>query len=243
MIKAVIFDLDGTLYDEIQFVLSGFREVSKHLCSRYNLNYAEVYNVLVSDFEHGLRRKNFDILLEKMRLKGNVKELVKIYRAHIPDISLYEDAKEILPKLKGKYKLGIITEGYKKTQENKISVLGIKEYFDVIIIAYADGKAYGKLSTKPFKMALNRIAVKPEECIYVGNDPAKDFLGANKLGIHTVRVKREASAYEPTCLDDKCRVEYTIPNLSTLEVIINHINMKCDNLTSIDVKKGDVVHV
>jgi putative hydrolase of the HAD superfamily len=221
MIKAVLFDLDGTLYDEKQFVLSGFREVSKHICSKYNLNYDEVYKILVSDFEHGLRRKNFDFLLEKIKLNENVKKLVKIYRTHTPNISLYEDAKEILPKLKKKYKLGIITEGYKKIQENKISILGIKEYFDLITITCA----HGKLNTKLFKKTLDHITVKPKECLYVGDNPARDFLAPKKLGIHTVRVKREANASEATDLNDICRADYTISNLSTLEVIINHINI------------------
>jgi putative hydrolase of the HAD superfamily len=228
MIKSVVFDLDETLYEEKEFVMSGFKAVSKYLSSKYGLNPAEIFETLMSDFERGIRKKNFDALLEKIGLKENVKKLVNIYRTHTPDISLYKDAKEILPELKCKYNLGLVTDGKKKTQENKISALSITEYFDVIIITYAYGRDYWKPSSKPFKIALEKLGSVPEEAIYVGDNPVKDFFGAKKLGIHTVRVKRGRGEYDHINVDDNYEADYTIPNLLTLKVIIDQINSERD---------------
>ena len=47
MIKIIIFDLDDTLYPEIEFVMSGFRAVSRYISKKYNIHYmiAEVYDI------------------------------------------------------------------------------------------------------------------------------------------------------------------------------------------------------
>ena len=224
MIKVVIFDLDGTLYDEKEFVMSGFKVVSKYLSSSYDLSSDEIFRILKNDFELGLRRKNFDILLKKINLEEDVKKLVKIYREHTPSISLHEDAKEVLMKLRGKYKLGLITDGLKKTQENKISALGIKKYFDVITITDVYGRNHWKPSSKPFKIALDKLKVKARESIYVGDNPWKDFLGPKKLGIHTVRIKRGSGEYDHINVDDEHKANYIISNLTMLEKIMCRIN-------------------
>jgi putative hydrolase of the HAD superfamily len=219
MIKVVIFDLDGTLYDEKEFGMSGFKVVSKYLSSSYDLSSDEIFRILKKDFELGLRRKNFDILLKKINLEEGVKKLVKIYREHTPSVSLHEDAKEVLMKLRGKYKLGLITDGLKKTQENKISVLGIKKYFDVIIITDVYGRDHWKPSSKLFRIALDKV--KARVCIYVGDNPWKDFLGSKELGIHTVRVKRGSGEYDHINVDDEHEANYTISNLAMLKKIID----------------------
>lgn len=223
VIKSVIFDLDGTLYEEKEFVISGFKAVSKYLSSKHGLNPAEILEVLISDFKNGLRKRNFDVLLEKKELKENVKKLINVYRTHKPYISLYRDAKKVLPEL-SRHKLGLITDGRKKTQENKISALGIAEYFNVIIITYAYGRDCWKPSSKSFKIALDTLGTLPEESIYVGDNPLKDFLGAKKLGIHTVRVKRRSGEYDHIKVNDEYDADYTIHNLLTLKTIIDQIN-------------------
>jgi len=224
MIKAVVFDLDGTLYDEKEFVMSGFESVSKNISSKHNLDRSKIFRILKSDFESGLRRKNFDVLLEKINLNEDVKRLVNIYRKHAPNISLYEDAKEILTELKDKYKLGLITDGWEKTQENKISALGITKYFDVITLTDVYGRGNWKPSSKPFKVTLDKLGVEPKESIYVGDNPMKDFFGAKKLGIHNVRVKRGGGEYDYINMDDKYEASYIIPNLLILKKIIDKIN-------------------
>ena len=224
MTKVVIFDLDGTLYDEKEFVMNGFKVISKYLSSKYDLCSDEIFRILKNDFVLGLRGKNFGALLKKTNLEEDVRKLVRIYREHTPSIYIHEDAKVILTKLRGKYKLGLITDWLKKTQENKISALGMKKHFDVVIITDVYGRDYWKPSSKPFKVALDKLKVEAKECTYVGDKPLKDFFAPKKLGFHTVRVKRGSGEYDHIDVDDEHEANYVISSLVTLRKIINRIN-------------------
>lgn len=232
MIKAVLFDLDDTLYEEKQFVMSGFKAISQYLSKEYNFNQEEIFKILKSDFENGLRKKNFDILLEKLNLKEEgVDALVKIYREHLPTLSLYPDAEVILRNFKNKFKLGLITDGYPIVQKNKISALNIKYYFNIVILNDISGNR-SKAHTLPFEDAVRKLNVKPGDAIYVGDNPLKDFISAKKIGMHTVRIKRETGEYNKIIVDKSLDADYTISNLSQLLQIIE----KCKKLNHL---KGD----
>lgn len=225
MIKTVIFDLDGVLYDEKDFVTSGFKAVAKYLASKHGWSPSEVFEVLKKDFEQGLRGKNFDVLLSKMRLKNEkVSKLVEIYRRHRPHISLHPDVKTILTKLKGAYKLAIITDGSKETQEKKISALGLKRYLDAITIN--ETKSSWKPNMKSFKATLEKLQVKPSEAVYIGDNPSKDFIGCRKIGVHTVRIRRGKGEYDDLLLDKQHEADYTISSLLGLEEVLNQLNKK-----------------
>ena len=78
-LKAIVFDLDDTLYPEMEFVMSGFRAVAKYLAKKYKLSSSKIFNILKSDFKKGIREKNFNFLLEKLNLsKKELKSLIKI---------------------------------------------------------------------------------------------------------------------------------------------------------------------
>ena len=219
MIKAILFDLDDTLYPEKQFVMSGFQVVSQYLSQKYNFESDDIFNILKDDFEKGLRRRNFDVLLQKLGLNNeNVEHLVRMYRMHFPKISLYPDAKSVLELVKGKFKLGLITDGYFITQKNKILSLRIEKYFDTIIINDVFEKI-SKLDIQPFLKTLSQLRIEPKNALYVGDNPLKDFVSPKKIGIHTVRIKRETGEYgriENGSLD----ADHTISDLRQLLQVI-----------------------
>ena len=137
MIKGVIFDLDDTLISEKEYIKSGFKVVCNVISEKYNLNFDKVYQKIFELFDEDSDYV-FNRLLDCFNIeydKDYILELLKIYRGHSPDISLYSDAEEILNYLVGEnYKLGIITDGYKITQNRKLESLDIDNYFDCIII-------------------------------------------------------------------------------------------------------------
>lgn len=227
MRKALLFDLDDTLYEEKQFVISGFRMTSQYLSEKYKVEYDKIFKILRKDFEKGLRGKNFNILLRKLNLENeSVKNLIQIYREHTPSISLYPDAEIILKELKSnKFKLGLITDGYINTQRNKLFILGIVDYFDVILINNVE-KNLSKKDKICFEKAVSKLEVKPEKAIYVGDNPLKDFVSPRKLGIVTVRVKRRKGEYSSLLADEAHKANYTISNLLQLPEIIEKINSK-----------------
>jgi|Deesub1362A_J573_1020465.scaffolds.fasta_scaffold00432_25 putative hydrolase of the HAD superfamily len=222
-IKAILFDLDDTLYEEKQFVMSGFKVVSQYLSRKYALDQDKIFKILKDSFRNGLRRKNFNVLLKELNLESeNVETLVKMYREHLSTIALYPDARIVLEHLRNLnlFKLGLITDGYPITQKNKINSLRIQRHFDSIIINDL-GKNISKLRLEPFKKMLFLLKVKPVNAIYVGDNPLKDFINPKKLGIYTVRVKRAGGEYSKINVKKNLDADSTITSLLELFKILN----------------------
>lgn len=190
MIKLIIFDLDDTLYNEKEYVVSGFRSVSKKIESKYGLNFFEVYSALLESFFVDGRGKNFDKIVDKFGLSPKiVPDLVKTYRGHEPEIHIKDEDKLFLKKLSQKYKLCLITDGWEDVQKNKVSVLKLDSIFDLVLYSQRDGIKYAKPHNKFFVKALNYFKVKKEEAVMIGDDYDKDIVGANGLGIKTFQVE------------------------------------------------------
>lgn len=201
-IKAVLFDLDDTLYEEITFVRSGFRAVTSHLCERFQLNRDELFLTMMEILSKENRGKVFDKVLEHYGLYHPrlVEELVCIYRSHQPNIHLYLDAKPTFQMLKSSgIKLGIITDGLHAVQRNKVTALGLQELMDIIIYTDEQGRDYWKPHPATFQRAIKVLAINPSEAVYIGNDPAKDFAGPNATGMVSVHLHRSGNVAEFSC--------------------------------------------
>jgi putative hydrolase of the HAD superfamily len=189
--KAILFDLDDTLYPEIEFVKSGFAAVSSYLAKRYGLNEHELLEKMLSILEQNGRGKVFDMLLADVGYYSaeNVKLLVYLYRSHLPTIHPYPDTILVLKELKKvNLRLGILTDGMASVQRNKIRALGINDLFNAIMCTDELGKECWKPSAVPFKIILELLQVLPQDAIYVGNDIGKDFFAPNELGMTTIRI-------------------------------------------------------
>ncbi|MEW9093550.1 MAG: HAD-IA family hydrolase [Clostridiaceae bacterium] len=216
MIKAVIFDLDDTLYNERDFVYGGFREVARYLSLKYNLKEEEIFKIMIEILNELGRGKIFNTICDKYNLKEDISELVKIYRETIPKLFLYEDGEYILNKLKGKYKLGIITDGKASVQWNKIKALNLEKYVDKIIVTDDYGKEFCKPNEFVFKEMTKHFNLKGEECVYIGDNPNKDFIGARKVGFKTIRVIRDMGDHMKTFLSKEYEADIEIKNLKDL---------------------------
>jgi putative hydrolase of the HAD superfamily len=121
MITCVVFDLDDTLYDEMDFVKSGYLEIANLLNATFGVDKTLTYNRLIDLFE--LDRKR---VLNRLCIELNIEisdALIELYRYHQPTISLKSDVIEILNELKISFKLGILTDGDSVTQWNKFRAL------------------------------------------------------------------------------------------------------------------------
>src|SRR5687768_13557657 len=107
MLKAIIFDMDDTLYPESAYVLSGFRAVADWAAERYQWNVTESYQILANLFHEGVRGDTFNRWLT---MQGHpmpevgVEECVQVYREHQPTLTPYEGVPELLCSLKTYYK-------------------------------------------------------------------------------------------------------------------------------------------
>ncbi len=228
-LRAVLFDLDDTLYPEIEFVMSGFRSVARHLSSRYQLDEKVLLTRMSETLEKKGRGKIFDILLKDLDMYAyeKVRLLVYLYRSHSPTIHLYGDTLPTINRLREKgLLLGIITDGLASVQRSKVEALGLRDLFDVVIYTDEVGREYWKPSVVPYQVALDLLEVESSEAVYVGNDLAKDFTGANRLGMLTIHVNRStqqacvrAGGVEPSAPD------FTV---NKLKEILRIVEEKCD---------------
>ena len=189
--KAVLFDLDQTLYPEADFVRGGFRAVAEHLASRCGGAACALEEEMESILKRQGRGRVFDQLLAHHGWTGQVvpETLLHLYRTHVPTLRMHSDAAALLEELRRP--LGLVTDGHPTAQHNKISALGLTSRFAAIVCTADIGAHAAKPVATGFRVCLERLGVAAAEAVYVGDDPAKDFAAPRALGMRTVRVVRQ----------------------------------------------------
>ena len=175
-LKTVAFDLDDTLYKEKDFLISGMN---------YCINeFAPSLDVSKLQLE-----ENWVQIIAK-ESGANIEEILETYRTHIPDITLSNGALQLLKSLMSKkVRLILITDGRSTTQNNKIDALGIRGFFKQIIISEEIG------SNKPD--IANFQIDSSNECVYIADNPKKDFITPNALGWLTIQVNDNGRNIHP----------------------------------------------
>jgi putative hydrolase of the HAD superfamily len=218
--RAVVFDLDDTLYPERSFVLSGFKAVARWAETYLAIPAQEGYATLVALFEAGVREKTFELWLGERATPDQIQRLVQVYREHQPDIQPFPEIEPILKRLKGHYRLGLVSDGYLSVQMNKLAALKLEPYFDAVVFSDQWGRAAWKPSTKPFEAVIHNLRVAASESIYIGDNPLKDFYGARQLGLATICYQRPGGEYANAAPPSKAHAAtWTIHSLDEL----NHI--------------------
>ena len=136
MVKAILFDLDDTLYDEKTYVVSGLWAVAEELEVELQTPQDQLAEEMLAILEDDGRGRVFDVLLKRYGAysKKRVKELVGVYRAHQPDITLFPDVSRVLGELRERnYLLGLVTNGLCVMQKRKVGALRIKPYMDAVV--------------------------------------------------------------------------------------------------------------
>jgi len=185
----IVFDLDDTLYLERDYAFSGFRAVDRYLEARGTKG---LYSYATALFLDGVRGTIFDGALKALRVEiaeELIQELVRVYREHVPTIQLAPDAIACLSALKDRHELALITDGPSASQWRKIEALGLGRFISKIIVTDDLGSDYWKPSRKPFEMAQGRR--DPRDCVYVGDNPGKDFVAPRALGWRSIRICRK----------------------------------------------------
>jgi FMN phosphatase YigB (HAD superfamily) len=99
-----------------------------------------------------------------------------------------EDTLEVLETLrKNRYKLAMIANAGSIGARNVIASCRLEDYFDAIVISGELG--IEKPAREIFEAALDKLRVKAENTIMVGNRIDADIVGANRIGMRSVRFK------------------------------------------------------
>lgn len=174
--KALVLDLDDTLYSELDFLKSGYKYIARKLSSA---DYEMLYDKLIRLYLSGENVFNHIVDLYP---KVKIGDLLDWYRYHEPSIFLYNYVYETLFLASKKYKLAVITDGRSITQRNKLTALGLDNILDDVIISEEIGSE--KPSLNNFKLVDDHLGCI--EYIYIGDNVKKDFITPNKLGWTTI---------------------------------------------------------
>lgn len=195
--RAVVFDLDDTLYPEREYVLSGFRAVAAWAEAQLGIPDKRGFAELKHLFAHGVRGDTFQRWLTARRVPsdGLVPKLVQVYRGHEPLLSPFAEVPALLASLHRRYRLGLLTDGALLVQRRKLAALQLAGHFDAIVFSDAWGRETWKPSPWPFVVMLERLGVSGPEAVYVADNPTKDFLGARQVGMGTIRLRLPQGLY------------------------------------------------
>jgi putative hydrolase of the HAD superfamily len=221
-VKAVLFDLDYTLYDARQYFLGAFESISKYVSSKYNIPEQKVYEELDGIWRNktSMYPHMFDDLLEFFHIDRDspevVKAIVKKFNEYTGEMEPYPDTIPTLHILKERgCKLGIITDGDVERQKRKIERLRLAPLFDVIVYAK---ELESKPSPAPFLAVLANLSVKDADSFYIGDNPLIDFQGAKEVGVTTIRILRGEFNKVPR----NEYIDFEIESLDKLPGIVEH---------------------
>lgn len=196
--RAVIFDLDDTLYLERDYALSGYQFVAERFRERLGGDAARAAAAMRHVLAHGDRRRVFDDALRALGIARNaalIQEMADAYRHHPPRIRLAEDAARALRRLRRTARLGIISDGPAYQQRSKYEALGVASLVDVVVLTDELGVGLGKPHPRAFELIATQLGVAATDCTYVGDNPTKDFVAPNQLGWTTIRIARHGGIY------------------------------------------------
>jgi len=233
--KALFFDLDNTLWDfnrnayfalrenYFRFLDNTSEQVFDHFYSVYMKNNDKLWDAYRKKAigKKELTRKRFQDTFDEFGITGvDPDEFNDSYLNIMPGQKhLIENAREVLDYLFPKYKLFIITNGFREVQFKKLENSGLMHYFSKIFIS-EDIKA-PKPNPEIFNYAISSANARKSESLMIGDDWEVDVMGAYNIGIDQVYLNREASPGQLTFNQKNNKpVTYQISHLIQLVALL-----------------------
>ncbi len=193
MLKAIIFDLDHTLFD--RYATFEKIVVSQESSALFAPNVSK--EAIKAEWEFADRKyvhTGWEYIYGHLKEKGLLNKGI-VYEDFFPKYvrplfsayaANFDFTAGVLEQLHRGYKLGIITNGDHELQARKIELLGIARFFDEIVITGDYG--FHKPHTEIFNIMAKKLNLNPKEMIYVGDHPLNDVEGSRKAGYTPVWV-------------------------------------------------------
>lgn len=186
--RAVIFDLDDTLYPFRRFVLSGFAACARRLGRRRGVDARRAFRLMVKAFRQDGQGREVQTTLGLLGLPDRLTPglVDNIIWGRDLSLRLPASSRRTLEHLRQRgWKIGVLTNGDPAVQARKVDALGLSAYVDAIVFAAEHGG--GKPESAPFHEVARRLHVKPSHTIVVGDDEWCDVNGARMAGMRPVR--------------------------------------------------------
>jgi putative hydrolase of the HAD superfamily len=227
MINTIIFDLDDTLYDEIDYCRSGFAAVADflHKANSY-ISRKAFFDELWGQFQSGNHTRTFNEALKTLGLsydKELIMLLINVYRDHRPDITLPKESKSVLKQLKSSHTLALLTDGFLPAQKFKVEALGIESYFSCIVYTEELGRDCWKPSPVGFEKILDTLDIAADNAVYIGDNASKDFLAPNQLGMTSIQFERPNHIHTGEPPIEQARPNHVISDIAQLPALIGNL--------------------
>lgn len=205
--------VDKSKFDNIndKKISSAFNEANKYIYKQ------KLITTKNDEYRHFVRfYEIFSSSLPELDISAdNVKHMAEDLVFNTKKYAFYEDAFAIIPKLKDKYKLGIVSDAWPSLldvyEQNDMTV-----YFDSFVISSFLGTT--KPDEKMYITALNELNVKPDEAVFI-DDNLKNCKGAIDVGINAILLCRN----KQDCIIEK------IKSIGKKYIVINNL-YQLDNL-------------
>jgi uncharacterized cofD-like protein len=233
--KAIIFDLDDTLYDCTGSLLEASRKRAAKAMVNAGLPCTEEEAYLMQkelSEKHGPYYPVFNEISNKFNMGHElVRSAVKAYNSNeVTDIQLFPDVVPTLKKLaQEKYKLFLLSTGIYERQYKKIELLNLTPYFDEIII---NDQEVGLLMEDSFEAIIRKYSLSPQDVVVVGDRVRGELRIAKSKGMVTVQMLhgrfKDETAYDSSNKPDyKIKRFFQLPTLLKLKATgKTHGNLK-----------------
>ncbi len=201
LITTIIFDVDGTLYDETHAKIKAELKTAEWISKQLDYSMEEVYRVfkrskaiILKEYAGFSERNNRVRWYEKTFEELGISELLAsdakdyYWDVVLGDIEPYFDLKLIIPTLAQNYKLYILTDELLDIQIKKLKRLGLDSYFEKLVSSEVIGKT--KPSQELFEYMIDVVGEPADSMVMIGDNPTADIVGANNVSIHSVWLKR-----------------------------------------------------
>lgn len=203
MIKAVVFDLDNTIYD--------YDKCDRYAMDKLRRYCMDTFSMKEADFDT-LYGKVKEIVKERLGMVGashnrmlyaqNFMELLKekpvshalefydtYWNAMLTYMKPYEYVLPLFERLaRSGIQIAVLTDLTVHIQHRKIRKLGIADYVDVLVTSEEAGKE--KLDEAMFGLVMDKLQLLPEQVIMLGDSLEKDIKGAKTAGMHSILITR-----------------------------------------------------
>lgn len=203
MIRCITFDLDDTLWECKPVIARAERRLHQWLDRHYPritrrrgleamIDHRTAYMRRHPELHHDLTRLRKQWLGELASEAGYDHSLVepgfRVFWEARNEVQPFQEALEALESLGGLYVIGAITNG-----NADVHHIGIGHHFDFVVRAEEAGAA--KPHPQIFRKALEQAGCEAGQAVHVGDDPERDVLGAQAVGMRTVWVNPRGVAW------------------------------------------------
>ncbi|MEJ2267638.1 MAG: HAD family hydrolase [Nanoarchaeota archaeon] len=231
MKKAILFDLDNTLYeyepvhkkavDAVYRIFSKKVKISKNkFIELYKMSNEEIKYELAGTASAHNRILYFQRIVEKTHNTIEPKIILQMYseywKVFLDNMKLKKGVLETLKKLqKSKIKIALVTNLTTKIQLKKMQKLKIEKYVDYFVTSEESGGE--KPNSIMFLLTLNKLNLLPSEVVMVGDNLVADIEGANSVGIDSIAITSKKIKANK---EDYKKPNYVIKNIPEILNII-----------------------